>query len=143
MSFVCVFFCVCDSTDQLHVISPNVFVIFFILLIENMYMFLYIKREWATSLSSLLLCVHCDIIKCCGDMWSPSACWWWDQISLHSKMYGTGGLAVAKNLLTSCEAIVSEAEHNNAVDVLIWMGTKGLFAGGKVGGTWSWSLTSL
>jgi len=34
-------------------------------------------------------------------------------------MYGTGGLPVAKNLLSSCDAIISEAEQNNAVDVLI------------------------
>lgn len=108
-----------------------------------MYVFLYIKREWATSLSSLSLSVHCDIIKCYGDMWSSSECWWWNQISLRIKRYGSSGLVVPKNLLTSCDAIISEAKQNDAAIVLIWMGTRGSFAGGKVDGTWSWSLISL
>lgn len=34
-------------------------------------------------------------------------------------MCGTGGRAVPKNLHTSCDAVISEAEQNNAVDVLI------------------------
>jgi hypothetical protein len=93
--------------------------------------FLYIKRDWATSLSSLSLCVHCDIIKCYGDMWSPSECWWWNQISLHTKRYGSGGLAVPKNLLISCDAIIIEAKQNDVVDVLIWLGTRGLLLGIK------------
>jgi len=38
---------------------------------------------------------------------------------LHTKKYGSGGLAVPKNLLTSCDAIISEAKQNDAVDVLI------------------------